>query len=259
MMTFAPRIFATRALDKSKTEPTPAWPLPSQRTKSFSHATRSKAFWIFLTSASLFDDLEIFPREIRLDGDRTHVHERAIHVIHRVHQHGVFVNFLLFDFDKALADGLDVADAGEMLLQRRDEAERRGGLAVVLARGGDENARRGRVHLLAGQFRIRARIKFLIIGGLHADDGGDAENIVRGRATRNVGGGAVQAEQNLAVGIGVADEPDEFAGDVAGIEVGKNQHVRASGDLAVVQFAIGNFRHERGVHLQFAVEVRFQK
>jgi hypothetical protein len=35
-----------------------------------------------------------------------------------------------------------------MFLQRGDEAERRGGLAVVLARGGDEYAGRGIIHLL---------------------------------------------------------------------------------------------------------------
>ena len=35
--------------------------------------------------------------------------------IHRVHQHGVLVNFLLLDLDKTLADGFDVADAREML------------------------------------------------------------------------------------------------------------------------------------------------
>ena len=139
---FAPRIFATCALDKSNTEPTPACPLPSHSTKSFSQATRSKAFWIFLTSASLFDAW----RYLRVKSGSTAIGLMSTSGqfirIHRVHQHGVLVNFLLLDFDKALADGLDVADAREMLLQRGDEAERRGGLAVVLARGGDENAGR---------------------------------------------------------------------------------------------------------------------
>ena len=52
MMTLAPSSLATRAFDKSKTDPTPACPEPSHRTRSFSHATRSKAFWIRLTNAS---------------------------------------------------------------------------------------------------------------------------------------------------------------------------------------------------------------
>jgi hypothetical protein len=53
---------------------------------------------------------------------------------------------LLLDFDEALADGLDVADARKMFLQGGDQAERRGGFAVVLAGGGDENARGFGVH-----------------------------------------------------------------------------------------------------------------
>ena len=90
---------------------------------------------------------------------------------------------------------------GKCSLQRGDQAQRRGGLAVVLARGGDENAwvvvfmaRILNLHSaltdfdvtfessFARQLRIRARIQFLVIGGLHADDGGDAENVVRVRA-----------------------------------------------------------------------------
>ncbi len=89
---------------------------------------------------------EIFARESRFDGDGTHVHQRTIKMIHRVHQHGILVDFLLLDFHEALADRLDVTDARKMFLQRRDEAKRNRGLAVVLARGGDENARRRSVH-----------------------------------------------------------------------------------------------------------------
>ena len=40
-------------VDMSPIAVEPAWPLPSHSTKSFSHATRSKESWIFLTSASL--------------------------------------------------------------------------------------------------------------------------------------------------------------------------------------------------------------
>ncbi len=90
--------------------------------------------------------LEIFAGEIRFDRNRAHVHERAVHPVHRVHEHGVLVNFLLLDFDKTLADGLDVADAREMLLQRGNQAERHGGFAIVLARGGNENTRSFCIH-----------------------------------------------------------------------------------------------------------------
>jgi hypothetical protein len=66
-----------------------------------------------LTSASLLAAEQIFAGEIRLDGDRAHVHERAVQAIDRVHEHGILVNFLLLDFDETLADGFDVADARE--------------------------------------------------------------------------------------------------------------------------------------------------
>ena len=46
-------------------------------------------------------------------------------MIHGVHQHGILVNLLLLDLDEALADGLDVADARKMVLERGDEAERK--------------------------------------------------------------------------------------------------------------------------------------
>ena len=55
----------------------------------------------------------------------------------------------------------------------------------------------------------------MIIGGLHANDRGDAENVMRARTARNVRCRTVQAEQNLAVGIRAADDADELAGDVA--------------------------------------------
>ena len=90
--------------------------------------------------------LKIFAREIRLDGNRAHVHERTIHPVNRVHQHRVLVNFLLLDFDEALADGFDIADARKIFLQRGNQAERRGGFAVILARGGDENSWCGNIH-----------------------------------------------------------------------------------------------------------------
>ena len=89
--------------------------------------------------------LQIFAREIRLHRDRTHVQQRTIELVHLVHQHGVLVNLLLLDFDKALADRLDVADARIKLLQRGEQPERGGRLALVLPGGGDENARRGGV------------------------------------------------------------------------------------------------------------------
>ena len=54
--------------------------------------------------------------------------------------------FRSLNLHEPLADGLDVADARKFFLQRRDQSERRRGLAVVLARGGDEDAGSGSVH-----------------------------------------------------------------------------------------------------------------
>ena len=50
-------------------------------------------------------------------------------------------------FTNEIAGSLDVCT--KLAQQPARSAERRGGLAVVLARGGDENAGRGRVHVLA--------------------------------------------------------------------------------------------------------------
>ena len=51
------------------------------------------------------------------------------------------------------------------------------------------------------------------------------EDVVRVRAARHIRGGPVQAEQDLAVGVGARHVLHEFAGDVAGIQIGKNQDV----------------------------------
>ena len=84
---------------------------------------------------------QIAAREIRLDGDRAHVHERTVQLVNAVHQDGVLVDFLLGDFDVALPHRLDVADTGIEPFQGRQQAERRGGLAVILPGGSNEDAR----------------------------------------------------------------------------------------------------------------------
>ena len=59
--------------------------------------------------------------------------------------------------------------------------------------------------------RIRARIQFLIIGGLHGDDGGDAKDVVGVGAARDVGGGAVEAQENLPVAVGAGGVLQQLA------------------------------------------------
>src|SRR5581483_11804706 len=208
--------------------------------------------------------LEIFAREIGLYRDRAHVHERAIEAEHAVHEHRVLVDLLFLDLHEALADRLDVADAGIILLQGGDQAERRGGFSVVLTGGGNENTRGLSIHsrerrgyLFARQMIAGARIEQAVFDCLQPDDRRHAEDVVRGRTAGNVRGRAVEAEQNLPVGIGAGDVLDQFAGDVAGVQVGENEHRRAAGDLAIGQFARGDLGDERGVHLEFAVEISF--
>ncbi len=94
-----------------------------------------------------------------------------------------------------------------------------------------------------------------VVEGLGADDGGDAEDIVGAGAPGHVGGGAVEAEEDLAVGIGAGDVLDELAADVGGVEVGENKDIGAAGDFAFGEFAAGDFGDDRGVELEFAVEV----
>lgn len=78
--------------------------------------------------------------------------------------------------------------------------------------------------------RSGVRIQQAILDGLQADDGGDAKDVVRVRPARNLRRRHVQAEENLAVGIGTGDVLDKLAGDVAGVQVGEDKDVRATGD-----------------------------
>src|ERR1039457_4508307 len=102
----------------------------------------------------------------------------------------------------------------------------------------------------ARQLLARARIKLVVVNGLHADNRGDAENVVRVRAARDVRGRPVEAEPNLAVGVRARNVADKLAGYVAGIKVGENQDVGMAGDPAFRQFARGNFRDQGRVHLE---------
>jgi len=87
---------------------------------------------------------------------------------------------LLLDFNKALADGLDVADEPENVAATRQSGPSDTVVLPSFCRvAADEDARGRGVHLLAGQMRISARIKFLIINRLHTDNGRDTENVMR--------------------------------------------------------------------------------
>ncbi len=83
---------------------------------------------------------EVAAGEIGFDRDGAHVDEGAIELVDVVHEDGVLVDFVFIDFDEALADRFDVADAGVVFLEGGEEAQGGGGFAVVLAGGGDEDA-----------------------------------------------------------------------------------------------------------------------
>ena len=74
----------------------------------------------------------------------------------------------------------------------------------------------------------------------------------------NIGGGAVEAEQNVPVGVGAANQPHQLAGDVAGVEVGEDQDVGVAAQLAAGQLSGGDFGNQRGIHLEVAVKLRIQ-
>ena len=182
--------------------------------------------------------------------------QRAVELVHPVHQDRVLVDLLLLDLDETLADRFDVADARISSLQwprakpsetvvlpsfwRVAAINTRGVSVFILVRA----LSRSFLHVVGIEFRVGDR--------LHADDGGDAENVVRVGAAGDIGGGPVQAEQDLAVGVGPGDMLDQFAGDVAGVQIGEDEDVgpaRPRGSPAVSGAAIS--RHQRGIDLEF--------
>jgi hypothetical protein len=171
--------------------------------------------------------LEVAPGEVWFDSDGRHVDERAVEPEDVVHEDGVLIDLLFVDFYEALSDGLDVADSAVAAFEGGEESEGGGGFAVVLPGGGDENARgdfveehvwvcaQGCGSEFAWQVFTGTGVELLVFDGLEADDGGDAEDVVGIGTTGDIGGGAVQAEEDLAVGVGAGDVLDELGGDVA--------------------------------------------
>jgi hypothetical protein len=108
-------------------------------------------------------------------------------------------------------------------------------LAIAALRRAGMSSRESDKRLRGGAFLSRkllsgARVKGMVFHSLDAEDGGDAEDFMGVGAAGNIGGGAVQAKQDLAVSIGPGDVPHEFAGDVARIEIGENQDVGVADD-----------------------------
>src|ERR1051326_1163445 len=64
-----------------------------------------------------------------------------------IHQHRVFIDFLLFNLDETLADRLDIADARIKLLHGGQKSKRGCGFAVILTGCADKDARGYGIHL----------------------------------------------------------------------------------------------------------------
>src|SRR5206468_2251752 len=89
---------------------------------------------------------------------------------------------------------------------------------------------------------------------LENGDRRSVHNIIGGRAARQVRDRFGQSLQDRAERGPAAEALHEFVGDVAGVEVGEDQHVRPATDPGALGLPLGDFRHERRVGLQLAVE-----
>jgi len=69
--------------------------------------------------------------------------------------------------------------------------------------------------LFSRQTLAGAGIELLVVNGLYAEDGGDAENVARVGTAGNIGGGTIQTKDDLAVGGRPRELTRQFAGDVA--------------------------------------------
>ena len=112
---------------------------------------------------------EIAPGEVRLDGDGTHGLQRRVGMIGVVDQDRVLIDLGAFNFHESLTHGLDKTYAGETMLKRGKQADRRGRLAVIHARCRHENPGRDRV--AQDQFRAM-RVGFEKDGVGHTQSAG---------------------------------------------------------------------------------------
>ena len=97
--------------------------------------------WIYDKGGEKFGRiLQKTPGKSAVDGDRAHALDGHAHLKDRVEQHGVLVDFLTLHIDETLADRLDETDARDNGLEGAVETETGRGLAIIHARGGDEDA-----------------------------------------------------------------------------------------------------------------------
>ena len=102
-------------------------------------------------------------------------------------------------------------------------------------------------------------IKLVVLDGLNGDGGGGAEDCFFVDGAGDLGGGARETEDELAVASCAGDMLQEFQGNVCGIEVGENQHIGTAAG-----FGSGDFDFRRGgiesdIGLELAFDVDFKK
>src|SRR5580765_606632 len=112
--------------------------------------------------------------------------------------------------------------------------------------------------LLARQILASSRVKHVVVDSLDCHYSGNSQDVMRAGSPRYIGRWAVESQQNLAVGIGPRDVTHEPDGNVSGIQVREDSHVGRAIDLTSRVFPGGDLRNQRGIHLQFSIEVRHQ-
>lgn len=94
------------------------------------------------------------------------------------------------------------------------------------------------------------------IDGLAGGEDGGAEDIIDVSAAANFGAGFLQADDQLAVSACSGDYLEHFGGDIAGVEIGKDEDIGAAGDEAIAEtFLLGDLRIEGGVELEFPLKI----
>ena len=107
-------------------------------------------------------------------------------------------------------------------------------------------------------YTLEAFYRFISLLSRLRLDGGDGDGVddVFGfAAAREVVAGFVEALQDGADGGAAGQSLGQFVGDVAGLQIGKDQHVGAAGDTLSRALSICRPRQQRGVGLQLAVDV----
>ena len=83
---------------------------------------------------------EVAAGELPVDGDGAHAFDGDLDVVDGVEEDGILVDLAALDPDETLADGLDEADTRIQGLEGGEEPEAGGGLALVHAGAGHEDA-----------------------------------------------------------------------------------------------------------------------